>query len=68
MGVIMALGEKDTWVIQSRAAVKNGELTEEQLREALIHLAQYAGYPRVAGMIGPTEQMLAELRKDGAEG
>ena len=27
MGVIAALGEKDTWKIQVRSALKNGELT-----------------------------------------
>ena len=63
MGVIAALGEAQTYGVQVRAAVKNGELTPEQVREMLIHLAQYAGYPRAAGLIGVTEQTLAELAK-----
>lgn len=63
MGVIAALGEAQTYGIQVRAAVKNGELTPEQVREMLIHLAQYAGYPRAAGLMGVTEQTLAELAK-----
>ena len=58
MGVIAALGETGTWTIQVRAALKNGELSAEQIREALIHLAQYAGYPRVAGLLGPTEEAI----------
>ncbi len=62
MGVIAAHGEATTWQIQVRAAIKNGELTPEQVREALIHLAQYAGYPRAAGLIGPTEKVLAEFK------
>jgi 4-carboxymuconolactone decarboxylase len=63
MGVIAALGERDTFAIQVRAALKNGELTATQIREVLIHLAQYAGYPRTAGLLGPTEKAIAEFQK-----
>ena len=63
MGVIAALGEKDTFAIQVRAALKNGELTAAQIREVLIHLAQYAGYPRAAGLLGPTEKAIADFNK-----
>ena len=62
MGVIACMGETMTWKIQAKAALKNGELTPEQLREALIHLAQYAGYPRAAGLLGPTEEAIAESK------
>lgn len=61
MGVIAALGERDTFAIQVKAAVKLGELSPEQVREMLIHLAQYAGYPRVAGLIAVVERTLSEL-------
>jgi 4-carboxymuconolactone decarboxylase len=66
LGIIAALGEKDTFQIQVRAAVKNGELTPAQVREALITVANYAGYPRAAGLIGPTEQTLAQVAKETA--
>lgn len=59
MGVIAALGEAITWGIQVRAALENGELTAEQARETLIHLAQYAGYPRVSGLLRVTEEAIA---------
>jgi 4-carboxymuconolactone decarboxylase len=62
MGVIAALGEKDTWKIQVRSALKNGELSEEQVHEATIMLAQYAGYPRVAGLLGPTYEAIGEAK------
>ncbi len=58
MGVIAALGEQVTWGIQVRAALANGELTVEQTRETLIHLAQYAGYPRVSGLLRVTEEAI----------
>ena len=64
LGVIGALGEKDTFAIQAKSALKNGELTPEQLREVLIMLANYAGYPRAAGMIGVVEQQIAAVAKE----
>jgi 4-carboxymuconolactone decarboxylase len=66
MGVIACMGEQMTWGIQAKAALKNGELTPEQLREALIHLAQYAGYPRAAGLLAITEKTIAEFEKGSA--
>ena len=63
MGVIAALGERDTFKIQARAALKKQELSPEQLREMLIHLAAYAGYPRTAGLVGVVEQAIAEVGK-----
>ena len=64
LGVIGALGEKDTFGIQAKAALKNGELSPEQLREVLIMLANYAGYPRAAGLIGVVEQQIAAVAKE----
>ena len=60
MGVIAAHGQVDTWKIQSLAALKRGELTPEELRETLVMLAPYAGYPNVAGLIAPTEEAINE--------
>jgi 4-carboxymuconolactone decarboxylase len=68
LGVIACMGEKDTWKIQAKAALKNGELTPEQLRDVVITLAQYAGYPRAAGILGPTEAAIAEVAKEQGEG
>ena len=63
LGIIAALGEKETFQIQVRASLKNGELTPGQVREALIMIANYAGYPRAAGLIGGTEQAIAAFEK-----
>ena len=59
-GAIGALGEKDTFAIQSKAALKNGELTADELRECLVFLVQYVGYPRAAGLIGVLEKAIQE--------
>ena len=63
MGVIAALGERDTFGVQLRAALKNEELTPAQCREMLIHLAQYAGYPRAAGLVGEVEKAISDAAK-----
>lgn len=55
MGVIAARGSTDVWKLQAQSALKRGELTPDQLRETLISLAPYAGYPNVAPLIGPCE-------------
>ena len=67
-GAIGALGEKDTFAIQARAALKNEELTPDQLREIIITLANYAGYPRAAGLIGVAEQAIAAVAQEQDSG
>jgi 4-carboxymuconolactone decarboxylase len=67
LGVIGALGEKDTFAIQAKATLKNKELTPEQLREVVIMLANYAGYPRAAGVLGIVEQQIAAYSKEERE-
>ena len=61
MGAIAALGERDAFGIQVRSALENGELTAEQCREVVIHLAQYAGYPRVSSLVGLVERVIGEV-------
>lgn len=69
LGVIAAQGQTDTWKIQATAALANGELTPEELRETLIMLAPYAGYPNVAGLVVEAEGIIAahEAGADAAE-
>jgi 4-carboxymuconolactone decarboxylase len=45
LGAIAAQGEENTFGIQAAAALNNGELTQEQLQEAIMFLTQYVGYP-----------------------
>ena len=67
MGAICALGESMTFGIQAKAALKNEELNPEQLREILIHMTQYVGYPRVAPLVGVVEQQIAAVEKEKSE-
>lgn len=58
MGVIAAQGSVDTWKVQARAALDREELTPDELRETLIMLAPYAGYPNVAGLVSECEGVI----------
>ena len=68
MGVIAANGQLDTWKIQARASLRNRELTPDELRETLIMLAPYAGYPNVAGLVLACEEVIGTWVKDGEPG
>ena len=60
MGVMAALGEKDTFEIQLRAALKNGELKEDQLMDLLVFLTQYVGFPRTTHLLFAVKRVLAD--------
>ena len=45
LGIIAEKGEAMTFGIQVKAALKNGELSPEEIREFTLMIAQYAGYP-----------------------
>lgn len=62
-GVIASANAPDVFTIQAKAALKNGEVTADELREVLIFLAPYAGYPKVAGLIGVVEGAIREAAK-----
>ncbi len=66
MGVIAANGLVDTWKIQARASLKRGELTPDELRETLVMLAPYAGYPNIAGFVVPCEEVIGAWVADGS--
>lgn len=58
MGAILANGAVDIWKVQARAALRLGELDADQLREVLVTLAPYAGYPNVAPAILVCEEVI----------
>jgi 4-carboxymuconolactone decarboxylase len=68
MGVIAAAGQVDTWRIQARAALRRRELTPDELRETLITLAPYAGYPNVAPLVAACEEVISTWGADGEPG
>lgn len=64
LGIIAEKGEPMTWGIQAKAALKRGELSPTELRELLLMIAQYAGYPRAAALVGIVEQKIAEVEAE----
>ena len=67
MGVIASQGQGDIWKIQAKSALKRGELTADELRETLIILAPYAGYPNVASLLGHCESAISEWESEQEE-
>ncbi|MEZ5321517.1 MAG: carboxymuconolactone decarboxylase family protein [Microthrixaceae bacterium] len=65
MGVIAAHGQTDVWRIQARASLVRRELTPDELRETLVALAPYAGYPNVSGLVRACEEVIATWIADG---
>ncbi len=63
LGIIADKGEAETFKIQVKASIKNGEIDGEDARELLLFIAQYAGYPRAAAMLGPMEAGIAEAEE-----
>jgi 4-carboxymuconolactone decarboxylase len=50
LGVIAALGRQDLAEIQFTGALRNEELTREQIGEVVLHLAYYAGWPNATAV------------------
>ena len=67
LGIIAEKGETTTFKIQIKASLKRGEITPEEAREFLLFIAQYAGYPRAASMLGPVEEAIAEFEKETSD-
>lgn len=66
--VVTAVGEKDLAEIQVNAALHNGELTEDELREMAIFITHYVGFPRGSGLNAVVEKVIAKRNKAAAEG
>ncbi|MDP6977139.1 MAG: carboxymuconolactone decarboxylase family protein [Myxococcota bacterium] len=64
LGIIAEKGEAMTFGIQAKAALKRGELEPDELREFLLMIAQYSGYPRAASLVGVVEQKIVEVAKE----
>ncbi len=63
IGAIVAQGQHELLDIQFGAALARGEMDEEQLREAVIHLAHYVGWPLSTGAQAAAERAIANHRR-----
>ena len=64
LGIIAEKGDPSTFKIQAKASLKRGEMTPEELRELLLFIAPYAGYPRAAAMLMPIEEAINEVQAE----
>lgn len=58
LGVVAAQGEEGVLRIQAAAALERGELTPDQLKEAMVFLSQYVGYPRASRLNAAVGELL----------
>lgn len=65
IGVLAALGQSQLVEIQFRSALERGELDEEQVRETVVHLTHYIGWPLSTGVNEVAERVIAARRRDG---
>jgi 4-carboxymuconolactone decarboxylase len=63
LGVLAALGQPQLVEIQYQSALDRGELTEEQVRETVVHLTHYIGWPLSTGVNEVAEKVIARRRK-----
>jgi 4-carboxymuconolactone decarboxylase len=68
IGAIAAQGRYDILEIQLTRAVAAGELTAEQVREAIIQLVPYVGYPSSGGLLAASEAAIAAAASDAKGG
>ena len=60
MGVLAAQHEFDTLGIQFSNALRTGELSAEQVREVVIQLIPYVGYPSSGSLIRVSETAISQ--------
>lgn len=63
IGALAAQGMPDLLEIQFDCALERNEFTEEQVREVVLHLTHYIGWPLSTGMSGAAERVIARRKK-----
>jgi 4-carboxymuconolactone decarboxylase len=65
IGMLAGQGAQDVLTIQVPAAYQTGDLDEDALREIVIFLSHYAGWPVGARLNSLVEETIAKDRRDG---
>ncbi|RDH78790.1 carboxymuconolactone decarboxylase family protein [Mycolicibacterium moriokaense] len=66
--VVTALGNSDLAEIQANAALANGEITEDELKEMAIFLTHYLGFPLGSKLDGVVSTVIKKRRKAAEKG
>lgn len=64
IGVLAALGKTDLLDVQFSSALANGELTEDQVREIVVHLVHYVGWPLATDLSAAAERVIARRNSE----
>jgi 4-carboxymuconolactone decarboxylase len=65
--VVTALGNGDLAEIQANAALANGEITEDELKEMAIFLTHYLGFPLGSKLDGVITKVTQQRKKQQGE-
>lgn len=65
LSVVTALGLADLAEIQVNAALQNSELSSEELREMVLFITHYVGFPLGSRFNGVVEKVVAQRRGSG---
>jgi len=68
IGVLAALGKTDLLDVQFQSALDNAELDEDQVREVVVHLTHYVGWPLATGLSEAAERVIARRHAKPAGG
>jgi 4-carboxymuconolactone decarboxylase len=59
IGVLAAFGRTELLDVQFQSALDKEELTDEQVRELVVHLAHYVGWPLATGVNEAAERVIS---------
>ena len=65
---VTAVGNRDLAEIQINAALLNGELTGDELKQMAVFLTQYLGFPLGSGLNGSVDKVVNRRRKAADRG
>jgi 4-carboxymuconolactone decarboxylase len=65
LGLLVGQGMDDVVGLQAQAALANGELSGDDLREVVIFLTHYAGWPTGAKLNATVEALIADSAPPG---
>ncbi len=68
VGLLVGMGLDDVVGLQLDAALRQGDMTPHDLREAVIFLAHYAGWPKGAKLNTQVEELIAKLPSENGDG
>jgi 4-carboxymuconolactone decarboxylase len=66
LGLLVGANHHDVTPLQLGAALGNGELDEDQLRELAVFLAHYAGWPAGARLFNQVEKAISDAARAAA--